>query len=183
MVQRRKRSSVASMVGAAALSLLLVGPAVAAGDTTSATVTGGELSITTPLADDFEGRSITGADQLTTASLAAFTVSDLRGSGAGWHVTVDATQFTGVSHNLATGSLTMSAPTVASPDTLSPDPTINTGPYTIDVASPVTIASAAIDTGMGNYDFSATTLTLSLPADVYADTYTSTVTLTAVSAP
>ena len=45
------------------------------------------------------------------------------------------------------------------------------------------IASAATDEGMGKFDFSATTLTLALPADVYADTYNSTITISVVSAP
>ena len=75
MTQRRK-SSLFSMVTAAALSLLLVGPALAA-DGTSATVTGGELTITNPAAADFADRSITGAAQTTTAALATFSVSDL----------------------------------------------------------------------------------------------------------
>lgn len=157
-------------------------PAAFASDGTSVTVTGGALSITNPAAADFAGRSITGLDQTTTAALATFSVSDLTGSGAGWNVTAQASTFTGVSHNLAVGSLSMSQPTVASPNTASPDPTIATGPYTIDNGA-VEIASAAIDEGMGTYDFSATTLTLALPADVYADVYASTVTVSVVSAP
>ena len=48
--------------------------------------------------------------------------------------------------------------------------------------SPVTIG-AATGTGMGTYLFAATTLTLALPADVYADAYASTITISVVSAP
>lgn len=171
-----------------AASLLALGvfaamaPAAFAADGTTATVTGGSLSITNPLAADFAGRSITGVAQTTTAALDAFSVSDLRGSGAGWHTTAQASTFTGVSHNLAAGSLSMSQPTVAANGTTSPNPTIGTGPYTIDNGA-VSFASAALDAGMGTYDFSATTLTLALPANVFADVYASTVTVSVLTAP
>ncbi|HUR24377.1 MAG TPA: WxL domain-containing protein [Acidimicrobiales bacterium] len=170
-------------VAAGTLLATAFAPGAFASDGTTATVTGGSLSITNPLAADFAGRSITGVAQTTTAALATFSVSDLTGSGAGWNVTAQASTFTGVSHNLAASSLSMSQPTVASPDTTSADPTIATGPYTIDSGSAVSVASADLLEGMGKYDFSATTLTLSLPADVFADAYASTVTISVVSAP
>jgi hypothetical protein len=105
----------------------IMAPAALAADGTTATVTGGSLSITNPAAADFAGRNVTGLDQTTTAGLAAFSVSDLTGSGAGWHVTAQATQFEGTGHDLDVGSLSMSEPTVASPDTTSADPTVATG--------------------------------------------------------
>ena len=171
-----------STVAAGTLLATAFTPGAFAADVTSATVTGGALEITEPLAADFAGRSITGVAQTTTAALDAFSASDLRGSGAGWHVTAQASTFTGVSHNLAVGSLSLSQPTVASPDTTSADPTIAAGPYTIDNGA-VSIASAALNEGMGEYDFSATTMTLALPADVFADAYASTVTISVVTAP
>ena len=180
--QRKRRSPLYAMVTAAALSLLLVGPALAS-DVTTATVTGGSLAITIPVADVFAAKVVIGVAQTTTAPLGVFSVSDLRGTGVGWHVTAQATQFTGVSHNLAVSSLSMSARTVTSPLTLSPDPTGLGGVSTIDAVAAVQIASAALNQGMGIYDFSATTLTLTLPAAVYADTYSSTVTLSAITAP
>jgi len=163
----------------------IMAPAALASDGTQAVVTGGSLSITNPLAADFAGRTITGVAQTTTAALDAFSVSDLRGTGAGWHVISQATQFTGpVGHPLAVGSLSMTQWTVLSPNTTSPDPTIVAGPYVID-NGPVQLASAALDTGMGTYDFNGagSTLTLALPADVYAGTYASTVTISLVTAP
>src|SRR5215210_5636125 len=83
----------------------LTAPAAFASDGTSATVTGASLSITNPSAADFAGKTITGVNQTTTAALDAFSVSDLRGTGAGWHVTAQASTFTGSAHNLAAGSL------------------------------------------------------------------------------
>ena len=179
----RSKRPLYGMVTAAALSLLLVGPAMAqVGDGTTATVTGGSLSITNPLAADFEGRSITGVAQTTTAALDAFSASDLRGTGAGWHVIAQASQFTAGAKTLAGGSLTTPALTVAANGTTSASPTMAAGPYVLD-SGPLQIASAALNAGMGKYDFSASTLTLALPADVFAGAYASTVTVSVVTAP
>jgi hypothetical protein len=145
---------------------------------TSPTCAPGVLSITNPLTADFAGKSITGAAQTTTAALNAFSVSDLTGSGSGWHVTAQASRFTGVDRQLAAGSLSMSAPTIAPAG-----PTVVPGPTVIDNGAAAQIASAAPGAGMGVYDFSATTLTLALPAGIYADVYASTVTISVVSGP
>ena len=151
-------------------------------DETTATVTGGSLSVTEPLVADFAVRSISGVAQTTTAALDTFSVSDLRGSGAGWHVTAEASQFTTGTKTLAAGSLSTPALTVDSPDTASGDPTMAAGPYVLDNGA-LQIASAALNAGMGEYDFSASTLTLALPADVFAGAYASTVTISVVTAP
>ena len=150
--------------------------------TATACVTPGPLSITPAPAGNFASRGVTGVAQTTTAILDAFTVSDPRGTGAGWHVTAHATTFAGPAlRQLAPGSLSMSAPGVSPVGASSP--TVAAGPYTIDGASPVSIATAAAGAGMGTYLFAATTLTLTLPADVYADAYASTITISVVNAP
>jgi hypothetical protein len=82
------------------------------------------------------------------------------------------------------GSLKMAAPTVnPAADVTSPKPSIASGPYTLDSGSPVKVASADVNEGMGKYDFSTSTLTLTVMQDAYATTYTSTVTVDVVSAP
>lgn len=150
--------------------------------TATSCLTAGPLSVTPAPAGDFASRGITGVAQTTTATLDAFSVSDPRGTGAGWYVTAHATRFTGAAlRQLATGSLSMSAPGVTPLGSSSP--TVALGPYTIDGGSPVSIAAAAAGAGMGTYLFAATTLTLALPADVYAGAYASTITISVVSAP
>lgn len=173
----------------AACVLALMTPAVFA--QTGVTVVG-SLTITTPLAANFPNVTLTGAVQTLTAGLDGFTVDDSRGTGEGWHVTAQATRFSEVDilgayvsggKQLPPSSLTMSEPTVTANSTTSPSPSITPGPYTVDEGSGVKIASAAVDTGMGMYDFSATTLTLTVPSSAYSRTYKSDVTITVASAP
>ena len=141
--------------------------------------------ITTPTVANFGGVTLNGTAQTTTASVGTFTVTDARGTGVGWNVTVQATQFTMTGHTLPMNSISMPAPTVAKIDSTSGNtPSITTGPYLIDNASAVKITSAAADgTGMGSYTFTPGTLTLSIPANAYAGTYTSTVTVSVVTGP
>lgn len=176
----------------ATCAFTVMAPAALAADPTNVTVTGGSLSITEPAAADFPGVTLNGAAQTKTASLATFTADDARGTGAGWNVTAQATRFSEVDtlgvvvtggKQLPTSSLTMSAPTVTANGTTSTAPSITAGPHTLDAGSSVKIASAAIDTGMGKYDFSATTLSLTVPANTYAKTYRSNVTITVASTP
>lgn len=158
-------------------------------------VTGGSLAITTaPLAGNFVGLTLNGTAQTTTASLDDFEVNDARGSGLGWNVTVQAT--TMAEHNgtayvasgktLPVGSLSLATATVVADGTTSGAPTMTGGSYSL-TTSAVKIASAAVDAGMGKYDisFAGTNadLTLSVPANAYAKTYRSDLTLTLASTP
>jgi hypothetical protein len=102
-----------------------------------------------------------------------FVVKDLRGTGDGWHVTVQATQWkctatvskgcTVGTSTIPQGSLFMDVPVItcdpsescAGPSQL---PTLKmTGALAIDVASPVTVASAPVNTGLGTYKFTPRT--------------------------
>jgi hypothetical protein len=165
-----------------------------AADDSNVTVTGGSLSITNPLVGDFAGITLNGAAQTTTATFDTFSATDARGSGAGWNVTVQGTQFREFAAGayvtdgkaLAANSLSMPAPTVAANGTSSTAPSIQAGaPWAIDAASAVKIASAATDTGLGKYDFQSAgnTLTLSIPASAYAKTYRSEITVSVVTGP
>lgn len=135
---------------------------------------------------DFAAVTLDGTAKTTTATMSDFSVTDT--AGAGWHVTVAATQFqefdvgagqhvTG-GKNLPAGSLTMPAPTVSPAGGI----TIPPGPYAVDGAT-VQLASAATGT-TGTYDFThGGPLTLTLPASAYARTYRSEVTIAVASGP
>ena len=181
------------LVTAAALAAMVTAMALPAAASDVA-VSGGSLAFTaTPAAADFTAVTLDGTAQTTTAAVEAFEVNDARGTGDGWNVTVQASQMTewdtaggayvASGKTLPTSSLAMSAPTVAADGTTSTAPSVTAGPYTIDSGSAVKVASAAGDTGMGKFDFSATTLTLSVPASAYAKTYRSDVTVSLNTGP
>ena len=165
-------------------------PAMAAEKTLNPSITvasgGLNFGVAPAISSPFAGITLNGTDQTDTAELGSFRADDLTGTGDGWTVSVQASQFSnvGASRQLVIGSLEMAAPTVsAAGDTTSPEPTLTSGPYPIDNGSPVTIATAAANEGMGQYTFGATELTLSIPADAYTDTYSSTLTITLAATP
>jgi hypothetical protein len=165
-----------------AATTLLAGTAYAA--TSSVILTGGTLSISAPVVGNFTTVVLDGTAKTTPATMGAFTVYDARGTGAGWNVTVQASQFTTGTKTLAYGSLSMPNQTVTKIDSTSNTaPTVVAGSYLIDSASALKISSAAVDTGMGSYSYSGGNLTLSIPANAYAGTYTSTVTVSVVTGP
>jgi hypothetical protein len=145
----------------------------------------GSLDVTTPDVDDFADITLNGTALTTTATMETFTVTDSRGTGVGWNVTVQATQFMSGGHTLPLGSVSMPQPNVAKSTPQSTAlPAIMSGPYAIDGISAVKIASAAADgSGEGSYIFTPGLLTLSVPASTYAGTYTSTVTVSVISGP
>ncbi len=190
MKMRRFATSFVALAVAASVAT----PAFAGTDPTDISVTGGDLTATTPTVGDFAAVTLDGTAKPTTASLGNWDVTDARGTGLGWHLTFQATQFaewdtatsTYVTNGktLAANSLKMPAPSVVADGTLSALPTILPGPYTLDGGSAVKVASAALDAGMGNYDFTpGGSLTLTVPSSAYAKTYRSEVTVSVVSGP
>ena len=140
----------------------------------------------------------------TTGSHTWFQVNDSTGSGAGWNVNVSATTFTnGSSKTLAnTGTLSMNGSVGNVTSTTAPDAVCVTGstctaptntttyPVAVTTASsspsPYKIFDTSAGTGMGNIQVGSSNPTgwwLSVPANAYAGTYTSTITWALNSAP
>lgn len=191
-----------AVIGAATAVLvgIVAGPASAADDT-NVTVTGGSLSMTTFTAGDLTGVTLDGTTKTTTATVDNFSVTDATGTGAGWKLTAQASQFAeygdldgtgpGTTVGYITGGKTLPAAsldlgllTATANGTTSAAPTM-TAAADIDNGGAVKFASAAIDTGMGKYDISGGTakLSLSIPPSAYAKTYRSDVTVTLASTP
>ncbi len=185
----RKRSSAVTVLAVTVLSTALAAPALAS--PSDVVVTAGSLGLTAPSVANFTGVTLDGAAETTTAAVGVFTVIDSTGSGSGWNVTVQASQmaqhdgtgYVAGGRTLPAGGMSLSAPSVTADGTSSPTPTVSTGPYTIDGGSAVKIASAATGEGMGTYDFGASTITLAVPANAYAKTYRSDITVSLVSGP
>jgi hypothetical protein len=183
------------------LAALVVAPVVVASfamtpahaaDAADVTVSGGSLSMTSVTVGNFAGVTLDGIAKTTTATVDPFSVTDARGTGAGWNVTMQGTQFKehdGTAYvtggkTLPLNSLSLSALTVAANGTTSPSPSTLSVSGVDNTTGAVKIATAAVDTGMGQYDFTGTNkLSLSVPASAYAKTYRSDITVTVVSGP
>ena len=172
-----------------------------ASNNTAATlgVTGGSLTILSPATLAFAA-TLNGTAQASVTNAAGsfnLDVVDGRGTGAGWHVQLGATQFsnTGGTNKLAnvgTLSVTNVAETMTDSTGTSTAPTIDPGvvitgsnaaAVAIDTtsATPATIYNTAAGSGMGSFTLNST-LNLNLPSNTKADTYTSTITVAAVTA-
>lgn len=176
----------ATLVAAAAFAF--PASALAATAETTGTVNAGSLSLTTTATPTFSA-TLDGTDQTPTYTL-PMTVEDSTGSGAGWNTTITSTEFaTGgePARTLSTTASSMTGVTAACAEGTCTDPT-NATAYPLSVPAgavaptPVKFFSAAAETGLGEFTVTPT-VAVSIPANTYAGTYTSTVTLASVSGP
>lgn len=188
-----------TLVLTAVTVVLATTASIAHADDSNVTVTGGSLTLGSISTSDFGGVTLNGAAQSTTASMDPFTVTDPRGTGLGWNVTVSASSFKEYATDayvtdgktLGTSRFTMAAASAAKIDSTSSGlPSMTSGTYTLDADSnadgtseAVKIASAATGDGMGSYTITPGQLGLSVPASVYAKTYRSDVTVTLSTGP
>jgi hypothetical protein len=173
----------------AAAALAFPGSAMGAEATSTGTVEGGSLSLSTTAAPTFS-TILNGTDQTPTYVL-PLTVADLTGSGAGWNTTITSTQFTtggATPHTLSATASSLSGVTSSCVEgTTCTDPT-NAITYPVSVPAgtvaptAVKFFNAAAETGMGKFTLTPT-VAVSVPANTYAGTYTSTITLASVSGP
>lgn len=202
MGKTQKRSVVAALVAASLFALPLTG-AYASGGSSTVTLASGSLSMSGAAPGNFSA-TLNGSDQAVPATLGTYSATDSRGTGAGWHVTFQATTFACTSTDVGcpaagdtfpASSLIMPPPTVACASGTSctgkaAPPTISITTNTaLDSGSAVTVASAALNKGMGTYNFTPGTITggsnlqLTVPSTSYATTYHSTLTVSVVSGP
>ncbi|MDQ4126309.1 MAG: WxL domain-containing protein [Actinomycetota bacterium] len=193
----RKRDKIAITLAVATATVGLAAPARA--DDTNVTVTGASLALGSITTGDFGGVTLNGAAQTTTGTMSAFSVTDSRGTGVGWNVTVSASAFKEYAsgsyveggRTLGTSRFTMGQASAAKSDSSSSGlPTMTSGTYTLDAdtnadgtSEAVKIASAATGDGMGAYSVTPGQLSLSIPASAYAKTYRSDVTVTLSTGP
>lgn len=167
----------------------LIGAARAGAVAITGTVTGGAaLSVTSAGSPSFS-LTLDGTDQTTSYTLPASAV-DPRGTGAGWNLTVTSTQFKDAAgHTFPTTASTITAATngcgASSTCTLATNSVSYaslTMPAGATAPAAVKYFNAAANSGMGKIDVNAT-VTVAVPANVFAGTYSSTVTVSIASGP
>jgi hypothetical protein len=171
-------------------------------------VNGGTRDVSATATAQFSPVSLDGTTKVSTANPGSLTLQDNTGSGAGWHVSAQATQFSEkapaggfasgtTAKTLPTGSLTVAntGSSITQNGTTSPSPTWKSTLFTLDNGTPVNIISANANQGMGNYTvaFGTSALALTLvPASTYTDStnypsgatpYESTITYTITTGP
>jgi hypothetical protein len=167
--------------------------AVAATITVNGTVTAGTTLTATGVGSPTFNLTLNGVDQTATYSLPV-SVIDARGlpSGAtaGWNLTITSTQFNdGAGHTFPTAASTMTAVTTAcgtnSTCTAPTNAVSNTNlgiPAASVAPAAVKYENAAAATGLGTNTITAT-VQVAVPANVFAGTYSSTVTVAIVAGP
>ncbi len=188
----KKTALIAMLVGAAALLAVAVARAATTDTiTVSATVTGGSTLSVAPGTTPSFALTLNGADQVTPYTLGVIVV-DARGlaTSGGWNLTITSTQFKdATTHTFPTTASTITAVTTGcgtnSTCTLPTNNISNTNlavPAATVAPTAVKYLNAANATGLGTTNVNAT-VSVAVPANVFAGTYTSTVTVSIVAGP
>jgi hypothetical protein len=158
-------------------TMAIAGAAFALGVTGTITGTAG-IALDPGTAPTFTD-TLNGADQTVTYQ-PGLTVTDARGSGTGWHLTVAATNLTDGTHNLSQ-SISAVSQSCASGSTC----TLPTNSVALPVAmgsSGTSFYSSAAAYGLGKLAVNPT-VSVAIPGNAYAGSYASTVTFAAVAGP
>ena len=176
------RQRIIIIIGIAAVALITATAAVAGTLTTTATVSGtAGISLNLPSNPSITD-TLDGTDQTVTYA-PVLGVVDARGTGAGWNLQISATTFSdGSGHTLAPGTVTAASQACTSGSTCTA--AVNSGitlPLTITGVAAKFFNAAALS-GLGKLDVTPT-ISVLIPGNAYAGTYTSTVTLAATTGP
>jgi hypothetical protein len=174
---------------AAFATTFAVGAPTAGAATATATLTAGSLAFVSAPPNITFSAALNGADQTTTQTQ-AIDIGDGTGSGTGWNITATSTTFTtaGAKTLPATATTVQSAPSIACDASVTCTTATNaiSYPYSLPAAgtapTATKLANAAANTGMGNQTVTPT-WRLAIPGNSFAGSYTSTWTLSLVSAP
>lgn len=149
----------------------------------------GQLSESAPTAVAAASVTLNGSDQTTTYSI-GLTVTDARGNGGGWNLTITSTTFSSGANSLSTTASSISAaPNVAcnaGSSCTSPTNSVTYPPLVVPAGATAPTAvkffNAAANTGMGKFTITPI-VNVAIPANAYAGTYSSTVSVAMVSGP
>jgi hypothetical protein len=169
------------LIGFAAVALVATTAALAGTLTATAAVTGASgISMALP-SDPSVSDTLDGTDQVVSWS-AALGVVDARGTGAGWNLTMSSTSFSdGAGHTLSPGAVSGVSAACHGGNSCTAATNSITYPLTLG-GTAAKFFNAASASGMGKIDVTPS-VDVAIPGNAFAGTYTSTVTLAAVSGP
>lgn len=175
------RQKIFITIGIAAAALVASTAALAGTLTTTATVSGtAGISLSLPSNPSITD-TLDGTDQ-TVSYAPVLSVIDARGTGGGWNLTINASTFSdGLGHSLAPGTVTGVTSACTGGSTCTAATNSVTYPLTIGSTASKFFNSAA-NTGLGRFNVTPT-ISVAIPGNAYAGTYTSTVTLASVAGP
>jgi hypothetical protein len=170
------------LLGALGLAALTVTAAAFASTLTATGTVSGTAGVSMALPGNPSFSDILDGTDQTVQYSALLGLTDARGTGAGWNLQISATSFgDGFGHSLAPGAVSgVSAACVGGNSCTA---------ATNGISYPLTVTgtaakfyNAATTTGMGKVNVTPT-VDVAIPGNAFAGTYTSTVTLAAVSGP
>jgi hypothetical protein len=178
MVLRRKWAPPAAV----AVVLALAVPAQALAVDGTASISGATSTSVTATDAPAVSATLNGTDQEVSDGF-DITVEDSRGTGAGWNLSIASTAFTDGAKSLAADAAAITDVTAACVNGATcTDPTSSV-PYPLTLSSSADkLYSAAADTGLGKFTVTPT-LRVAVPANTYAGSYTSTITITSAETP
>jgi WxL domain surface cell wall-binding len=144
-----------------------------------------------PTVGNFNPVTLNGTDQLSSASIAPFVVTDDSGALAGWNVTLLVPDFrngtgadcaTGATASIAGANVSMKAPVVTAADAFTSMTGVTAEGFT-DFTTPRKIISAAVGEGAGTYDVAPEMLKLIVPANTLVGAYCAQATIAITSGP
>ena len=144
-----------------------------------------------PTVGNFNPVTLNGTDQLTSATITPFVISDSSGALAGWNVTLVVPDFlngtgadcaTDATASIAGANVSMNAPVVTAADLTSSMTGVTAAGFT-DFTTPRKIIAAAAGDGAGTYDVAPAIVRLIVPANTLAGTYCTQATIAITSGP
>lgn len=178
------KSKFAVVALVALLVLVSAVPALAVDGAGTINITGGPLAVT-PQAVTFVAKQLNGTLLSTTGDTDPWTAVDPTGTGAGWHLTIIASDFTAEGGKVIPAEglmMQLLDSNIAKVEATSSDvPESDMTAFTaIDTVQ--TFATAEADEGMGTYSLDPS-FTLAIPANTKIGSYSATLTVQIVSAP
>jgi WxL domain surface cell wall-binding len=171
--------------GFAVVAAVMVPVSLAQADTApvGVAVTGAPaVTLASPTFSDFGAVVLNGAAQDTTSTVGDWVVNDATGTAAGWSINVaaDAPHNAGATVTMAGAAMVLDAPVATATDITNTAAAPVVAGGDLLGGGGVNAADAADGTGQGQWNLAqpANSLTLTVPANALADSYTSTITTT-----